>query len=156
MLIKMELKKGTNEWLPAVHGVMFNHWGCLWEINEQELIISWPKLAISLGKMLICSPARSMRVKLYIVFTVVSFHKTAKVQATFCQKKTIKNMKSPSSQNIGHCKTTYSYYRIYQNWQVKLWLLIEQYFTWTAQALPHSLLNRAAYPGELWVGSLWA
>lgn len=30
-------------------------------------------------------------------------------------------MKSPSSQDIGHCKTTYSYYRIYQNWQGKLW-----------------------------------
>lgn len=63
-------------------------------------------------------------------------------------------MKSPSSQNIGHCKTTYSYYRIYQNWQVKLWLLIEQYFTRTAQARPRSPLNGAALPGELWVGSL--
>lgn len=41
-------------------------------------------------------------------------------------------MKSPSSQNIGHCKTTHSYYRIYQNWQVKLWLLIEPYLTGTA------------------------
>lgn len=30
-------------------------------------------------------PLRCMRVKLYIVFTVVSFHKTAKVRATFCQ-----------------------------------------------------------------------
>lgn len=31
------------------------------------------------------SPLRRMRIKLYIVFSVVSFHKTAKVQATFCQ-----------------------------------------------------------------------
>lgn len=30
-------------------------------------------------------PLRWMRLKLYIVFSVVSFHKTAKVQATFCQ-----------------------------------------------------------------------
>lgn len=124
--------------------------------NRELMHLSRTKLTASLWKILIHCPVRSMRVKLYIVFTVVSFHKTAKIQATFCQKKTIKNMKSPSSQNIGHCKTTYSYYRIYQNWQVKLWLLIEQYFTWTAQARPHSLLNGAAYPGELWVGSLWA
>ena len=54
-------------------------------------------------------------------------------------------MKSPSSQNIGHCKTTCSYYRIYQNRHVKLWRLIEPYLTWTAQLIP-SLPNGAACP----------
>lgn len=34
------------------------------------------------------------------------------------RKKTIKIMKSPSSQNIRHGQTTYSYDRIYQNWHV--------------------------------------
>lgn len=54
----------------------------------------------------------------------VLFHKS--VNTFFCwwgKKKeweTIKNMKSPSSQNIRHRKTTLSYDWIYQNWQVKV------------------------------------
>lgn len=61
----------------------------------------------------------------------VLFHKS--VDTFFCrwgQKKkseTIKNMKSPSSQNIRHRKTTQSYDWIYQNWQVKVdcWVSID-------------------------------
>lgn len=41
--------------------------------------ISWPKLATGWGSI------QAEEAKLYIVFTVVSFHKTAKVRATFCQ-----------------------------------------------------------------------
>lgn len=39
------------------------------------------------------------------------------------KRETIKNMKSPSSQKIRHRKTSQSYDCIYQNWQVKSWLL---------------------------------
>jgi hypothetical protein len=60
--------------------VVLNLQDCPYEgINEQELIISWPKLATGWGSN------EMDGTKLYIVFSVVSFHKTAKVQATFCQ-----------------------------------------------------------------------
>lgn len=50
---------------------------------------------------------------------------------------TIKNMKSPSSQNIRHHKTTQSYDWIYQNWQVKVDCLVSADWAilhWTSTA----------------------
>lgn len=44
------------------------------------------------------------------------------------ERRTIKNMKGPSSQNIRHRKTTQSHHRIYQNWQGKVdcWVGIDR------------------------------
>lgn len=60
---------------------------------------------------------------------------------------TIKNMKSPSSQNIRHHKTTQSYDWIYQNWQVKVdCLLSVDWAILHGPAPPLSCFHRAPKP----------
>lgn len=59
---------------------------------------------------------------------------------------TIKNMKSPSSQNIRHRKTTLSYDWIYQNWQVKVDCCVSidwAIFQWKPRGCLHNEPNPA-------------
>lgn len=72
------------------------------------------------------------------------------------KRKTIKNMKGPSSQNIRQGQTTYSYDWIYQNWhiQVDCWVPVDWViFYQDSRAHPWSQLNIVACPRKSTYGS---